>query len=108
MNKLLVILALITLSSCFSEPLQTKPKIPDDQLVEILKDVHIAEAAILNLPKEQRDSLALRYYSEIFRIHQVSKEDFDQSLKVLLVNPRLSEALYKRVSDRLAEEGAAQ
>lgn len=83
------------------------PVIPDDKLVEVLKDVQLAEAALQQCAPAKRDSAGQAYYSVLFQLHQVSQADFEQSLKALLTDPERTAQVYSRVSDRLVQEGAA-
>lgn len=83
------------------------PVIPDDKLVEVLKDVQLAEAALQQCAPAKRDSAGQTYYAVLFQLHQISRDDFEQSMKALLTDPERTAQVFTRVSDRLVEEGAS-
>lgn len=78
--------------------------IPEEKLVEILADAHLAEAAIQNLVKEVKDSLGEVYYQQIYEIHQINKEDFEQTMAMLREDPIRMEKIYRMVMDKLSTE----
>jgi hypothetical protein len=80
--------------------------IPEERLVEVLKDVQLAEAAAMQCSPAKRDSAIGAYYAVIFRLHGVGREDFEQSLSALLADPERSARVFGRVSERLIEEEA--
>lgn len=87
----------------FVSACQTEPELPlqDEKLVEVLADAHVAEAAVQSLPASRRDSLVKVYYEQIFEIHQVSRSDFEKSLKMLEYNPAKMLEIYEHVTEHL-------
>ncbi|GEM_PF-1616428 len=71
--------------------------LPEDKLVKVLADVHIAEVAGQNTIGPQRDSLEALYYRQIFAIHQVDSADFFRSLAILQKEPERMREIYDRV-----------
>ena len=64
-----------------------KPKspallIPEEKLVDVLVDAHIAEASIQNLTNKVKDSIGAIYYSQIYQIHQVDSAAFQQTMTI--------------------------
>ena len=77
-------------------------------MVAVLKDIHVAEAMLTETgDRRKKDSLARIYYPQIFRIHEVSPEDFDQSMNAYFTDPVALDSLYEAVIKRLADEKAA-
>ncbi|MCB0520756.1 MAG: DUF4296 domain-containing protein [Lewinellaceae bacterium] len=91
-------LLLVGLSGCGKE---AAPPIPDEKLIEILTDVHIAEAALEGLNGKAKDSVAIKYYGEIFAIHHVEQADFDTTLAILMRDPEKFGNLYEKVAANL-------
>jgi hypothetical protein len=83
-----------------------EPSIPEERLVEVLKDVQLAEAAAMQCSPAKRDSAIGAYYAVIFRLHGIGREEFEQSLSALLADPGRSARVFGRVSERLIEEEA--
>ncbi len=69
----------------------------EDKLVEVIRDIHIAESAMQNLIDLTKDSIGEIYYAQIFRIHKVKKEDFDSSMVILRRDPERMGVIYDRV-----------
>ncbi|MFZ1496425.1 MAG: DUF4296 domain-containing protein [Saprospiraceae bacterium] len=80
-----------------------KPRLSEELMVAILCDMHAAEAAINNLYGLNRDSMFGVYHEQIFTIHKVKQEDFEQSLHVWENNPKEMEKLYEKVNQRLSK-----
>lgn len=73
----------------------------EEKLVDIMIDMHIAEAMIEKLPVSDRDTVGHVYYRMIYREHEVSQEDFDESMKVLREDPERLNAIYVLVMEQL-------
>ncbi len=71
--------------------------IEEDKLVKVIRDIHIAESAMQNLIDLTKDSVGEIYYDQVFRIHQVSREDFDTSMAILRRDPEKMGLIYDRV-----------
>ena len=56
--------------SCGPKP--TVLPIEKESLIPVLVDVHIAEAAVQSLRKQEKDSVIQVYYDQIFEIHNIS------------------------------------
>ncbi|HHJ50722.1 MAG TPA: DUF4296 domain-containing protein [Phaeodactylibacter sp.] len=102
-------LLLLLLPACRSEKKQTTPlPMPEEKLVQVLTDVHLAEVAGQNLLGPARDSLETEYYRQIFRIHQADSAAFFQSLNILLKEPERAKEIYEKVLENLARIETAQ
>jgi len=89
----------IVLSAC--GPKVVLPSIPQDQLIEILCDVHIMEGALQNRPKRDKDSIAVAYYNLVYEKHQITEAEFLSSLERLEANPKLMSKIYSQILIRL-------
>lgn len=55
--------------------------ISEDKLVNILVDIHVAEAAMQEFSTAAlKDSVGKVYYKKIFDIHKVTEADFNKSI----------------------------
>ncbi len=72
-------------------------EVKEDKLVDILIDVHIAEAAVQNLRGETHDRIINLYYEQIFGIHGVEREEFESTMAYLREKPDRMEAIYAEV-----------
>jgi Domain of unknown function (DUF4296) len=102
MSKLLVPLFFsILISACISEKQKQLP-ISEDSMVELIFDIHVAEAAISPLQAgERKDSLANKYYDQIAEIHQIDRETIDSCLAILQRNPAMAKVVYDKVAENV-------
>ena len=81
-------------TSCKEE---IKLTLTDDQMIDVLTDMHIAEAAILSLNKKLKDSVATVYYAQIFEIHGVEDSVFNRDIEILRNDAKHLEDIYQKV-----------
>ncbi|MDX1941434.1 MAG: DUF4296 domain-containing protein [Saprospiraceae bacterium] len=95
----IVIFGLIVMFACTTE--NERPPISESKLVDILVDIHLAEAAIQEMSGfVQQDSVGKIYYDQIFRIHQVTQEDFNKTIYLMRMDPIRMEKVYKKVLEK--------
>lgn len=92
---ILLILSSSFFLSCKQEDI--KLQIPDDELVKILTDLHISEAAILSLNQKLKDSMSVIYYQQIFEIHGITDSVFYHDLEILRNDSKKLEEIYQKV-----------
>lgn len=100
---LLLFAALLT--ACREEERQPLP-LEEEQLVDVLADVHIAEAAGQQLRGATKDSVMQVYYAQICSIHRVDQEDFMRSMKQLRDEPKRLHQLYEKVTESIERTSA--
>ena len=93
---------LLFISSCGTE--QSQLSISQDKLVEVLIDVHIAEAAAQTLRGATKDSVINAYYDQIFEIHGLNREEFETSMELLRTDPKRMEKLYAKVMEEMERQ----
>lgn len=76
--------------------------IPEQKLVDVLVDVHLAEASLQNRFGPVKDSLAQAYYHKIYELHDVEAAAFEETMERLRRHPETSERIYEQVMERLA------
>jgi len=108
MRYTLTLFIIVILFSCKQEPVL--PSYSDDQLINILTDVQIANTAVLNSSKKIQDSLKEVYRLQISEIHDIAPDELDSIIqKVHLDLPRyviLVDSVQKRVTRLIDENGS--
>lgn len=79
-----------------------------EELVDLLVDVHIAEAAMQDLYGTDKDSMAEVYYQQIFYLHEIDAPAFDTTMAVLRRNPDYTARVYRQVMAVLEQREAGQ
>jgi hypothetical protein len=70
----------LALSRC--QPTE-QTRLPEETLVRIMADLHIAEAATTGLTGFRKDSLLYLYYEQIFALHGVKRADYEHDIRLL-------------------------
>ena len=100
---------------CFFFLFSCKPKeakipagiLPKEQMVSVLTDVHLAEAALtLNTKNDSAALVAAGYYNFIYQSHRITKKQFDESLDFYTKHPELLEKIYEEVINELSKKQA--
>jgi hypothetical protein len=94
----------IILSSCNSGEAEEKPSLDFSKMSEVLADVHIMEGELQGINTIKKDSVASLYYYYIFKTHNVSEENFYQSLNYYTSHPNLLEELYSATADSISNK----
>lgn len=80
--------------------------LPESDLIKILADLHLAEAAFQNLTTSAKDTLAYMYYEQVYEIHGVTKAEVDSCIAIMNRQPEQFFETYKKVQEHLVA-GAA-
>ena len=101
-------IVIVLFSSCYQAiPVET-PLLSEEELVPVLKDIHLAEAMLTEvMNKQDKDSLARLYYAQIFALHKVDTAQFDQTMNAYMANPPALDSLYEAVIEALSDEKKA-
>ena len=108
--KLIGLGMLLILFSCREEELPIS--LSEEKLMDVLIDMHMAEAMMNKLPSSDQDTVGEVYYRMIYREHEITKDEFDQSMNVLREDPVRLNGIYEKILERLnvleAEERGVQ
>jgi hypothetical protein len=96
----LFVCCLLLLSGCAKEQ-EPELELPEDLIVRILEDIHLAESATQDLSLARRDSILPVYYDRILREHGVDSARWGAVLTELRGSPTTLDRIYQRVSDSL-------
>lgn len=92
----------VLFSACHRPIPKEEPVLSEEKLRLILKDIHLAESLLTEeVDRRIKDSLARVYYHQIFRLHEVDPEDFDQSMHAYFTDPWALDSLYRDVMKEL-------
>ena len=84
---LLYTLAILVLFSCKEEE-TWEITMPDDKIIAVIEDLHIARALVTKYPLEQRDSMIQVLRIEVAAIHKVSPEELDVIIETVQNSPK--------------------
>lgn len=101
MNCLRISLLLLFLPLFACNIGQKKLPIPEKKLIQILTDVHYAEAALQDVYGVQKDSLKKVYYQEIYQLYETSEEELTETMDILRQNPARLDKIYQFIVDNL-------
>jgi len=87
------------MTSC--DKAETVYQLSDEQLTDIITDIHISESASQHLTLAFRDSMVLIYLDQILEVHEVSKEVFEPEYQKLKRDPKKLQLIYGKVIERL-------
>jgi len=90
----------ISLLACQEKDVEELP-LEREKFIQILADIHVAEAAMQTLIEEKKDSMAKVYYKQIFTLHGVEQEKFDQMMDILQTEPVALQGVYQALLDTL-------
>jgi hypothetical protein len=105
--SILLFFSLFWIVSC-DKPVVEKPEnlIKEDKMVEMLKDIHLAEATFSN--RRYQDTLlskssSANFYYSVLDKYQVSDSVFEQSFIYYASQPKKFEKMYRQVMNKLNE-----
>ncbi|MCB0646198.1 MAG: DUF4296 domain-containing protein [Saprospiraceae bacterium] len=75
--------------------------IPREKLVNILADIYVAEASLIEYTADKQDSMRKLFITEIFTIHNLDKTYFDSIQRVLSNNVDLFNDVHHEVLDSI-------
>ena len=101
MRPVFVKLCIVT-ALCFSA-CEEKPTcaLSDEQLIQVLADIQIAEAAAQSLVQPVKDSVLEVYYQQVFEIHKVQEDQFRNCYEELQEDPNRMTDIYNRILEEL-------
>ena len=98
-NIKLILISFFLLSSLFScQNKKDKLTIPEKKLIKVFFDIHSAEYIINRAPANEKDSLSEMYMSQIFRIHKITKKEFEKNISILRSHPENFKNFYEKLN----------
>lgn len=93
---------------CFAckDEVAYQPVLSDDDIIEMLIDMHTSEAALSRIPKKEIDSTRMVYLDMIFNKYHIDEVAHGLLMNHLKKNPVQLSELYKTVFDSLEARGS--
>ncbi len=104
MKTRLLLPLLALLMACSNAPSPPENLIPQDKMVQILKDVHLAEQRIIRLRLGSQDSSMIAYQvleKDILKKYQADTGTYRASYRYYIAQPDKFKDIYKGVVDSL-------
>ena len=70
---------------------------PEKDLIKLLYDIQVAEAALQTVHSSVKDSVITIYYDQVFKIHGVNQAILLENIEMLKKYPEESHKIYKKV-----------
>ncbi|MFZ4476876.1 MAG: DUF4296 domain-containing protein [Saprospiraceae bacterium] len=97
---------LFVFSACWGNKAAV-PTIPEDKMVRIMADLSIAEAATAQMNGYAKDSLTKVFYNQVFEMHQVQADQYEQNLRLYANDLPTMERIVQRVEATFETEKKA-
>lgn len=97
---------LFVFSACWGNK-AAAPTIPEDKMVRIMADLSIAEAATAQMNGYAKDSLTKVFYNQVFEMHQVQADQYEQNLRLYANDLPTMERIVQRVEATFETEKKA-
>ena len=111
--KLLSYLFSICLITCLLSSCTKKAEkipadvIPKDTMVNVLMDIHIAEAGLKSVPQDTLNPQNIKtYYDAIYKKYNTNDSVFNKSLKFYTDHPDLLENIYQKIIEEMSKKEA--
>ena len=103
-----IVILFLSFSSCKVEKEKKQDQIPEniisvEQMDEVLIDIHLAEAALKykRAKGEKFKFYSNQYFDHIFKKHNISKKQFEESLKYYYKHEEQLDDIYENVLEEL-------
>lgn len=104
-NFSIIFLVLVIATSCRKKKSEEEAvydlPIPRSQMVNVLTDIYMAEASLIEYTSDKQDSMRKLFTTEIFTIHQIDKNYFDSIQQILSQNIPLFTDVHNEVLDSI-------
>ena len=99
----IVFIAVLALVAC-DKPEDEQPLLPPEEvLIPLLIDLHLAEMPLARVPQESRDSIGTIVRGMIAKKHNLTEDELQRIVSDLQLNPKRFLAIYDSVAVRLEE-----
>ena len=110
MKPLVILLSLLLFLAACDQKKAPNGIIENKKMVAVLTDVHLVDAYISLIP--YNDSVlkqqSSKYYEAIYKKYNISRLDFDKSVKYYSQQPKVLDSMYSQVSANLSKKEKQQ
>jgi len=108
LKKTAIVIFVLLMAACSSKDKKVHIPatiIPQEQMVQVLVDFHLAEAAIQRAKQDGRDvnMISNFYYASLLKKHHITRKKFNESLLFYSNNLKELENIYKDVVTELSK-----
>jgi hypothetical protein len=82
-----------------------QPTLADEKISRIMADLFTAEAATTGLSGYSKDSLLQIYFNQVLEMHQVTKEEYEKNLRLIVNDLPRMEKIVKQAETLLTTGG---
>jgi len=99
----------LLLAACSTKPTEPQPsadfnpEIPEETMIKLMTDVHIAEGLIQMLRGNEKDSIANISYQRIYKHYNIDEKKLDDNLQQYLDDPVVADRVYKKIIENLGK-----
>ena len=101
MNRYLAFLVVSVFLGCYPQNEVVEYSLSDEELINVISDLHLMETAMANVHPSRRDSVQEEAMDRISRVYQKPKSEIEQNVKVLQTDVLKHQEIYEKVIDRL-------
>jgi hypothetical protein len=101
----LLLITILFFSACKGGSKDQKGEVIDEEkFIDILVDVHIADAILTTDFQRPNPDLYLpeNFYFQVLNNHDISREDFDRSIEYYADDPAVLNKIYQKVSEKIS------
>lgn len=100
---LLLLIAVVTFSACKEESREKGEVIDEDKFIDVLVDLHIADAMLATDIKKENEKLFLpkNFYHQVLKKHNITRADFNKSIAYYAEEPAKLGQIYDKVMEKL-------
>ena len=95
------ILSIITIFSSCKNDVKVELPFDEEEVVVLLGDIHFAKSAAAIHKIEKRDSIRSVYEAQVFTIHKITRDDYDELIDLLESDLKLYYDIEKKVHSYL-------
>jgi len=106
MRNLIFLSLALFISSCSLFSNKPKDLIDEEELVNVLVDIHIADAVVsIKGYRVIQDSLTISlFYDDIMKKHNISRKQFDETIKYYSENVSKYDRIYEQILEILSKK----
>ena len=100
--RLIILISILALLVACSKNIE-QPTLSDDEFVEILIDVHLAQVKVDEYQWKLRDDLRFKFFKKIAELHHMTSDELEVQINLMQGKPKHAKIIYDRLSERLKE-----
>lgn len=91
-------IVMLFLTSC-KDKVKNEYRLTDEELANLMLDMHYADALLADLSHEQRDSISVLYWKRMMELYDLSEAEIRDEIKKLESEPEKMKVILGRVKE---------